>query len=475
MMKKKIITLAGLVVSDCLAVFLSVFLAFLVRAEFMPLFFPSMNIRPVRLYPYIGRAYMIIVWLAVFGYEKLYTKRHAFWEEAQFLFKSSTASFALIMVAVFVTKEFFPFSRAIILFAWLLSLPLLPLFRYLTKTLLIRSGLWRKKVIIIGSTESTSALIAAIRQNPTMGYDIVGCLTDERWKIGTAIAGIPILGHYDDIEAWKEKTGFEDIIVTFPNIPRDQLIGLLKRWDEVSDTIRYIPQTGDLITTGIEIENIGRVLALAVRKNLHKPWNIFIKGVFEFVLAVVMLAVTSPLFAVIALAIKLDSRGPVFFRQERFGKRGRVIKVIKFRSMHGDADSRLEEYFRKHPEARYEWVRYKKVKDHDPRVTRVGRVLRRFSLDELPQLLNVLRGEMSMVGPRPYIQEELEQVKQVKSILLQVKPGMTGLWQTSGRSLVPFRERLSLDEHYIRNWSLWRDVVILMRTVKVMVTGRGAF
>ncbi|HEX2695808.1 MAG TPA: sugar transferase, partial [Acidobacteriota bacterium] len=366
-------------------------------------------------------------------------------------------------------------SRAVILFAWFLSLPILSLSRYLTKTLLIRFGLWRKKVIIIGSTESASAIIKAIRQNPTMGYDIVGCLTEERWKTGTAIAGVPILGHYDDIEGWKEKTGFEDIIVTFPNVPRDQLIGLLRRWDGVSDTIRYIPQTGDLITTGIEIENIGRVLALAVRKNLHKPWNIFVKEVFEFVLAVVMLAASLPLFAVIALAIKLDSRGPVFFKQERFGKRGQVINVFKFRSMRWDADARLQAYFNAHPEARYEWVRYKKIKNHDPRVTRVGRVLRRFSLDELPQLWNVLRREMSMVGPRPYIQEELDQVKQIKSILLQVKPGITGLWQTSGRSLIPFRERLSLDEYYIRNWSLWRDVAILTKTVKVMVTGRGAF
>jgi Undecaprenyl-phosphate galactose phosphotransferase WbaP len=475
MMKKKVITLAGLVVSDCLAVFLSGYLAFLIRAEFMPLLFPSMRIRPVLLSAYISRAYMIIVWLAVFSYEKLYTKRHAFWEETRFLIKGSTISFALIMVAVFVTKAFFPISRAVILFAWLLSLPVLSLSRYLTKTLLIRFGLWRKKVIIIGSTESASAIITAIRQNPTMGYDIVGCLTEERWKIGMAIAGVPILGHYDDIEDWKKRTGFEDIIVTFPNVPRDQLIGLLRRWDGVSDTIRYIPQTGDLITTGIEIENIGRVLALAVRKNLHKPWNIFVKEVFEFVLAVVMLAAALPLFAAIALAIKLDSRGPVFFKQERFGKRGQVINVFKFRSMRSDADARLKEYFNAHPEARYEWVRYKKIKDHDPRVTRVGRVLRRFSLDELPQLWNVLRREMSLVGPRPYIQEELDQVKQIKSILLQVKPGITGLWQTSGRSLVPFRERLSLDEYYIRNWSLWRDVAILMKTVKVMVTGRGAF
>ena len=318
-------------------------------------------------------------------------------------------------------------------------------------------------------------LIAAIRQNPTMGYEIVGCLVDERWQVGTVISGLPVLGHFDDLEAWKDRTEFEDIIVTFANIPGERLIDLLKRWDGVAETIRYIPPTGDLITEGVEIENVGRILALTVRKNLHKPWNVFIKTAFESVLAVLMLTAAVPLFALIAVGLRLDSPGPVIFRQERYGRRGRVIEVFKFRSMHLDAAARLEDYFRRNPEARLDWARFKKIKNRDPRVTRVGRFLRRFSLDELPQLLNVLRGEMSLVGPRPYMQDELEQAKRIKSVLLQVKPGITGLWQTSGRSLVPFRERLRLDEQYVRNWSLWRDVVILMRTVKVMVTGRGAY
>jgi undecaprenyl-phosphate galactose phosphotransferase len=243
----------------------------------------------------------------------------------------------------------------------------------------------------------------------------------------------------------------------------------------VSDTIRYIPRTGDLITTGIEIENIGKVLSLVVRKNLHKPWNILMKTLFEFILAVILLVPLLPVFLIIAAAIRLDSRGPAFFRQERYGKRGKPIKVIKFRSMHLDADRRLDEYLKNHPDAREEWTTYKKLKASDPRVTRVGAFLRKFSLDELPQVLNVLLGDMSLVGPRPYLHEELEEVKQMKSILFQVKPGVTGLWQTSGRSLVPFEERLRLDEYYIRNWSLWMDLLILMKTVKVTASGHGAF
>jgi Undecaprenyl-phosphate galactose phosphotransferase WbaP len=474
-MKKKLIAFTSLVASDCLAILLCVVAAYFFRREILPRFFPGLLDRPVLFSAYLGRIYLIVVWPIVFMSEKLYTKRLSFWEETQVLIKSSTISFALMMVTVFVTREYFPFSRVILFVACLLSFGVLPVFRYAVKMLLLKLGFWGKKVIIIGSTDGTATLIDTIRQNKTTGYAVVGCLTDERWKIGKSLSGVPILGHYDDIEDWKEKTGFEDIIVTFPNIPRDRLVSLLKRWDGVSDTIRYIPQTGDLITTGIEIENIGRVLALTVRKNLHKPWNILIKGVFEFILAAILMVPALPIFAVLSLAILLDDGRPVFFFQERYGKRGRIFKVIKFRSMHADADRRLEEYFQKHPEARYEWVRFKKIKKHDPRVTRVGRFMRRLSLDELPQLLNVLRGEMSLVGPRPYIREELEEVRQLKSILLQVKPGITGLWQISGRSLVSFRERLNLDEHYIRNWSLWQDVVILMKTVKVALLSRGAF
>jgi undecaprenyl-phosphate galactose phosphotransferase len=345
----------------------------------------------------------------------------------------------------------------------------------MNKRFLSRLNIWKKKVIIIGSANGISTVIEAIRHSKSMGYDIVGCLTDDRSKNGLVDAGVPMLGHYDEIETWKDRTGFEDIIVTLPNIPGDQFISLLKRWDGVSETIRYIPRTGDLITTGIEIENIGKILSLVVRKNLHKPWNVLMKTLFEFVLSVILLAPLLPLFLVIAAAIKLDSRGPAFFRQERYGRRGRRIKVIKFRSMFLDADRRLDDYLKRNPEAREEWMTFKKLKTSDPRVTRVGAFLRKFSLDELPQVLNVLKGDMSLVGPRPYLHEELEEVKQMKSILFQVKPGITGLWQTSGRSLVAFEERLKLDEYYIRNWSLWMDLIILMKTAKVTASGHGAF
>jgi Undecaprenyl-phosphate galactose phosphotransferase WbaP len=474
-MPRKLIGFALLVAADFCAILLCFFLAYLIRRDLMTVLWPSLTARPVDFSPFLDRFYMALIWIIVFSYEKLYVRRHTIWEETRYLLISTTISFILIMVAVFLTKQYLLYSRVIIFLAWAISLAAFPLVRYLAKRALIALGLWKKRVVIIGSIQGATSIIEAIRQNWMLGYEIVGCLTDEHPSPGQTILNVPVLGHYDDIDVWKARTGFEDIIVTFPNYPGEKLIALLKRWDAESETIRYIPPTGDLLTTGIEIENIGRVLSLVVRKNLHKPWNILLKTVFEFLLALVMIILLSPLLLVLALIIKADSRGPVFFRQERCGRKGKPIHIIKFRTMFPDGESRLEAHLRSDAAAREEWATFKKLKSRDPRVTRAGAFLRKFSLDELSQLVNVLRGEMSIVGPRPYLQEELEEVKLTKPLLFLVKPGITGLWQISGRSHLPFEERLRLDEYYIRNWSLWTDLVILIKTFRATITGHGAF
>jgi undecaprenyl-phosphate galactose phosphotransferase len=474
-MLKKVIALFILILSDFAAILLSFFLAYLLRLEIFPVFDPSLLERPVFFHLYLEAAYMFAVWLIVFSYEKLYTKRHSFWEEVRLLLKSNTISFFLIMVAVFLTKQEFYYSRLIIVMAWLISVLIHPVFRYLTKMLLIKLSFWEKKVIILGTSESSADLIDSIKENKILGYKAVGCLTDNPKKIGKSIAGIKIFGHLDEIEKWKVKTGFEDIIVTLPNVPREKLIPLMKRWELISDSIRYIPRTGDLVSTGVEVENIGKILALSVRKNMHKPWNILIKVIFEYIITTIMFLLFLPFFLIIAVAIKIDSPGPVFFIQERLGKRKKPIRIIKFRSMVQNADEGLKKYLQAHPKADQEWKQYKKFRTYDPRVTRVGRFLRKYSLDELPQLLNVLKGDMNLVGPRPYIAEELDETELVLSVLLQVKPGITGLWQISGRSSLPFKERVKIDEYYIRNWSLWLDIVILLKTIKVTASGTGAF
>lgn len=474
-MKKKIISFLALFFSDMFCIFLCFLLAFLIRKEILPSLIFELHERPVYIGGYFRKFYMYFLWAMVFSNEKLYTKRFTFWEETRLLLKSTTIAFSMVMITVFITAQYLKFSRMVIIVAWLFSIILLPCFRYITKILLIKFDLWKKKVIIIGTAESSAPLIEAIEQNKTLGYEIVGCLSGHKTRFVNSINGYDILGHYDDIEIWKIKTRFDDIIVTLPDVPRGQMISLMKKWEQLSENIRYIPRTGDLITTGVEIENIGKVLALTVRKNLHKPWNIFIKKIFEYVIAVCFFIINIPIFILIGLLIKLNSRGPVFFVQERGGKRGKKIKVIKFRSMYMDSADRLKHFLQGNPDAQEEWARYKKLKSLDPRVTGVGKFLRRYSLDELPQLINVLKGDMNLVGPRPYILEELEDEDGIKSIIFQVRPGITGLWQISGRSERSFQERLNLDESYIRNWSLWMDIVILIKTFKAALSGKGAF
>lgn len=464
-----------LIASDFVCLYLCFAVVFLVRGEVLTVFYPALLERPIFFHIYSSHFYMFFIWACVFLYERLYTKRHSFWDETRLLLTGTTISFTIIAVLIFITQEYVQFSRLIIFMAWMMSLVFLPLFRLFTKNQLIRLNMWKKRVLVIGPINSTSTLIEAIKKNKILGYDVVGCLTADPCKIGQTISGVKVLGHMEEIEEWKKKAPFEDIIVTLPDVPRDQLIPLMKRWEQVSETIRYIPRTGDLITTGVEIENIGNLLSLTVRRNLAKPWNIAIKAVFEMMLALVSLIIFSPVFLILALSIKLGSKGPVFFVQDRCGRWGKKFKLIKFRSMFMDADSRLESYLKEDQKAQEEWQQFKKLKTFDPRVTRIGKILRRFSLDELPQIFNVLTGKMSLIGPRPYILEELKEVESVKSIILQVKPGISGLWQTSGRSNLSFNERLNLDEYYIRNWSFWLDIVILLKTIKVSSKGEGAF
>lgn len=192
-------------------------------------------------------------------------------------------------------------------------------------------------------------------------------------------------------------------------------------------------------------------------------------------MTLVIFIILLPLFLLIAILIKLDSPGPVLFIQKRVGKDNKLFNLLKFRSMYLDNDSRMQEYMKSNPHIRYEWEKYRKIRGDDPRITRVGKCLRKFSLDELPQLLNVLAGNMNLVGPRPYLPKEVEDKDPLIKSITRVKPGITGLWQVSGRSQVSFNKRLKIDEYYIRNWSLWMDIVILFKSIPVFLSRKGAY
>lgn len=218
----------------------------------------------------------------------------------------------------------------------------------------------------------------------------------------------------------------------------------------------------------------GVVVAVA-QWEFARPLNLALKRVFDLIVASVAVLSLSPVVALIALAIRMDSPGPVFFRQQRMGRNRRLFDCMKFRTMHVDGEQRLHAHLNGHAVSRDEWERFRKLKSSDPRITRVGRILRRFSIDELPQLINVFRNEMSLVGPRPYMPEEAERMGDVCEIVVKALPGITGLWQVSGRNQLTFEQRLDLDQCYVQNWSLPLDVKILFRTLAVVLHGRGAY
>ena len=209
-------------------------------------------------------------------------------------------------------------------------------------------------------------------------------------------------------------------------------------------------------------------------QNLRRRWRQRLKRALDLVLCLPVVLLCAVPGLLLGLLIRLDSRGPVLYRQRRLGKDGKAFDVFKFRTMRQDADEVLARYLEENPDLREEWEKDRKLK-HDPRITRVGRFLRKSSLDELPQLLNVVRGEMSLVGPRPIVEDEIAKYGEVYADYCRVRPGITGLWQVSGRNNTTYEERVSLDRYYVTNWCIWMDLWILARTFPVVLTGYGAY
>ncbi len=475
-MSRKIFSFLALVISDIAVVFLSFTLAYFLRDKIFPYLF--VELKAIRLLPFsifIDHYYFAVLWIAIFTYEKLYTRRLPFWEETWILWKSSSISFLLIMVSIFISRNQIQFSRIIIVVAWFLALFLFPLFRFFVKKLLIDINVWRKNLIILGANETGYLVLKNIRKNETLGYHIVGFLDDHPEKVGQKFHGVDIIGTIADLENVVKVGNSKDIIIALPDWSRERLVGLLQICESASESLWLIPRTGDIITTAMEKETLGEILALNIKKNLEKPWNVLVKNVFDKVVTLILIVPFLPILVLIAAAIKRGSEGPVFFGQKRLGKGKKEFLLLKFRSMYVDGDSRLQEYLEGHPTAREEWEKYKKLKSYDPRVTGVGRVIRKYSLDELPQFFNIISGKMSLVGPRPYLSEELAGKESFVNRIAKVRPGITGLWQVSGRSELFFEERIALDDYYVRNWTLWLDLVILFRSIKVLFSGKGAY
>jgi Undecaprenyl-phosphate galactose phosphotransferase WbaP len=238
----------------------------------------------------------------------------------------------------------------------------------------------------------------------------------------------------------------------------------------------YIPDVFGIAVLGTSLHNFftEQAFALEMKNNLARPMNIIIKRSFDLVASILMLPLIVPVILVLSVIVRVDSKGPTIFRHRRIGKHGKPFLCYKFRTMFEDSEQRLDRLLERDPEAHREWNQNWKIKN-DPRVTSVGGFLRKTSLDELPQFFNVLKGDMSLVGPRPVTQKEIEKFyKHTAELYCNVKPGITGLWQVSGRSNTGYDFRVALDSWYVRNWNVWLDIVILFRTIRVVLNLEGA-
>ncbi len=261
-----------------------------------------------------------------------------------------------------------------------------------------------------------------------------------------------------------------------PGAGKERLQGLINNLQHKVQRILFVPDIFGIAVTGTNLQHFfhEEAFAFEMKNNLSNPINIFIKRSFDIGVSILLLPILSVPMAVIAALIRLDSKGQAIFLQKRIGKQGAIFSCYKFRTMHENAEETLNGVLEKNPDAKLEWNTHWKLAE-DPRVTGVGRFLRSTSLDELPQIFNVLKGEMSLVGPRPYLPKEKPDMGSRDYTILLTKPGITGLWQVSGRSNTSYEYRMSLDSWYVRNWNLWLDVVILLKTIRIVIKREGAY
>jgi exopolysaccharide biosynthesis polyprenyl glycosylphosphotransferase len=312
-----------------------------------------------------------------------------------------------------------------------------------------------------------SVLVTKLAAHPEYRLKVVGVLAGRR-VASSSLQGLPTLGSTEQLERVAAQYRATRVIVSPGQIDDLELEELLRRCRALSLKVSVLPQLSDVLGPAVEIDDVEGVTVLGV----NPPWlprsSRALKRAMDITLATMLLVLFAPLMAIVAIAIRLDSRGSIFFGQERVGKRGRRFRLLKFRTMTPDAEQRRAELLEQSIDPH--WLKL----DHDPRITRVGRRLRRLSLDELPQLWNVLRGEMSLVGPRPLIDADDQLIEGWARRRLDLTPGITGYWQVLGRTRIPFEEMVKLDYLYVMNWSLWSDLRLILRTLPVIISGRGA-
>jgi exopolysaccharide biosynthesis polyprenyl glycosylphosphotransferase len=460
-----------LIIVDVVCVVLSTFLAFQLRFEWMR--YQA---------PFSEAFYTQLMWVAVPIFLVVLYAHHLYDPENLFgglreyagVFSACTVgTLGLVLYSFFIRPVDQDISRGWLAMVWLFSVVSITCARFGYRRgiyYLRKRGLFTRRVLVVGASEEGRMVARQLCDSPATGIKIIGFI-DSSFAPGMQVEGVEVLGGLTDVAELIDRWGVDELIAIPTALGRDALLKLYRDWGTDEHVcIRLSSGLYELFTTGVSVREVGCVPLLTLSRTRITGLDAVMKVVLDYVGALVLVILLLPVFLLIALSVWVDSGRPIIYLRRVVGLSGREFDAYKFRTMVVDADAYLES----HPELNEEWKQNGKIQN-DPRITRVGRFLRRWSLDELLQLFNVLRGQMSLVGPRMLTPGELDHFGRWRHNLLTVKPGLTGLWQISGRADLSYEDRVRLDMQYVRNYSIWLDLQILLNTLKVVIRRRGAY
>lgn len=457
------------VLSDAIAIEASFLLSYWIRfySPFADVFKVTLGYPPLDAYVY-GSFVVIPIWLYLFSSRKLYRPRRAvsITDELFPIVRTVTLGMLIVMSAAFFYRAF-SYSRIVFALLWVNSIILIAFGRFLLiefEKRRYRKGLDLRRAVIVGNNETANRIYESFLRRHELGYRVDGYFADSKSPEGSPLSNAEYLGTLAKAPTYIRTEKIEHVFISLTYKEHPQLYELIESCEGLNVEFMMVPDLLELMTSRVRIQELAGFPFLKIKEIPLSMWDRITKRAFDIVVSVIVLLLTSPLFLLVAILIKLDSRGRVFYVQERIGLDGRSFMLLKFRTMKENAEA----------ETGPVWA-----KRGDPRVTRVGKFLRRFSIDELPQLLNVLKGEMSIVGPRPERKPFVEQFRTAVPRYLdrhRVKAGMTGWAQVNGlRQDAPIEERTKYDIYYIENWSLAFDMKIIFRTVKTVLFGKDAY
>ena len=363
-------------------------------------------------------------------------------------------------------------SRLSIVMAWSLAATITIVGRNIVRVALCRYSWWGVPAVIFGTGESATRIIQVLQSHPSLALRPIAIL-DDASRV-SAIGGIPVIGPYKAANSLEVTNEIKYAIVAVPGLQGASLARFLRQNVNCFKHVLVIPDFTGVSSLWVSARDLGGLLGLEISHVLMQPMSRFIKRVFDITVAASVGVAFLPILILVYLAVRLTSAGPVFYGQDRVGRGGKTFIAWKFRTMVVDADDVLESYLAADHSMRAEWDKTQKLR-RDPRITKVGRILRKTSLDELPQIWNVICGDMSLVGPRPIMLNQIDMYGEQMELYRRVDPGITGMWQISGRNHTSFQDRVRHDEYYIQNWSVWLDLYILGRTVKTVLFTEGAY